>query len=75
MYVRLEALAAAYEDAGGVPLRDLDEHLALAYYKIAVISAGIDHRYRAGAAHGSGFDTAGRAVPLLPEAGLARLGG
>lgn len=71
----VDGLAAAYEKAGGVALRDLDEHLALAYYKIAVISAGIDHRYRAGAAHGSGFDTAGQAVPLLLEAGLARLGG
>lgn len=71
----VDGLAAAYEKAGGVPLRDLDEHLALAYFKIAVISAGIDHRYRAGAAHGIGFDTAGQAVPLLLEAGLARLGG
>ncbi|WP_340540760.1 phosphotransferase family protein [Nocardioides sp. GXZ039] len=69
----VEGLAAAYERAGGVPLRDFDQHLALGYYKLAVISAGIDHRYRAGAAHGDGFDTAGQAVPLLLEAGLARL--
>lgn len=68
-----DALAAAYEKAGGVPLLDLDQHLALANYKLAVIAAGIDHRYRAGAAHGSGFDTAGQAVPLLLESGLAHL--
>ena len=37
-------LAAAYEAAGGVPLVDLDLHLALAHYKIAVIAAGIAHR-------------------------------
>ncbi|WP_245155030.1 phosphotransferase family protein [Nocardioides sp. 1609] len=71
----VDGLAAAYEKAGGVPLRDFEQHLALAYYKLAVISAGIDHRFRAGAAHGSGFDTAGQAVPLLLGAGLARLAG
>lgn len=68
-----EELATSYEKAGGVTLRDFDEHLALAYFKLAVIAAGIDHRYRAGATHGDGFDTAGDSVPLLLEAGLARL--
>lgn len=66
-------LAAAYERAGGVPLVDLDEHLALGYLKLAVIAAGIDHRYRAGATSGAGFDTAGAAVPVLLEEGLAVL--
>lgn len=66
-------LAAAYEQAGGVPLVDLDEHLALGYLKLAVIAAGIDHRYRAGATSGAGFDTAGDAVPVLLEAGRAVL--
>lgn len=69
----VEDLAASYEKAGGVPLRDFDEHLALAYFKLAVIAAGIDHRYRAGATHGDGFDTAGDAVPLLLQSGLDRL--
>lgn len=68
-----EDLAASYEKAGGVPLRDFDAHLALAFLKLAVIAAGIDHRHRAGATHGDGFDTAGQAVPLLLDAGLARL--
>ena len=68
-------LAAAYEAAGGVPLVDWDFHLALGYYKLAVIAAGIDHRYRAGATHGSGFDTAGDAVGPLLEAGHALVGG
>lgn len=63
-------LAAAYESAGGVPLVDLDEHLALGYLKLAVIAAGIDHRYRAGGTSGAGFDTAGEAVPVLLEAAL-----
>lgn len=66
-------LAAAYEAAGGVPLVDLDEHLALGHLKLAVIAAGIDHRHRAGATSGPGFDTAGQAVPVLLEAGLSVL--
>lgn len=66
-------LAAAYEKAGGVALRDFEQHLALAYFKLAVIAAGIDHRYRAGATHGDGFDTAGDAVAPLLAAGRAQL--
>lgn len=69
----VEGLAAAYERAGGVALRDFDAHLALGYFKLAVIAAGIDHRYRAGATHGDGFDTAGQSVAPFLEAGLARL--
>ncbi|GAA4752599.1 phosphotransferase family protein [Nocardioides endophyticus] len=65
-----EGLAAAYESAGGVPLVDLDLHLALANYKIAVIAAGIEHRRRAGSGAGAGFDTAGRAVGPYLEASL-----
>jgi aminoglycoside phosphotransferase (APT) family kinase protein len=57
-----DALAAAYEAAGGVPLTAWPAHLALAYFKIAVIAAGIDHRVRAGASAGPGFDTAGESV-------------
>ncbi|HEU5037965.1 MAG TPA: phosphotransferase family protein [Nocardioides sp.] len=68
-------LAAVYEKAGGVPLADWDFHLALGYFKLAVIAAGIDHRYRAGATHGSGFDTAGDAVGPLLEAGHALVRG
>lgn len=65
-----EDLAAAYEAAGGVELVDWDFHLALGYFKLAVIAAGIEHRYRAGATTGRGFDTAGDAVPHLLQSGL-----
>jgi aminoglycoside phosphotransferase (APT) family kinase protein len=61
-------LAARYEAAGGVQLAAWDFHLALGYFKLAVIAAGIDHRHRAGATHGPGFDTAGDAVAPLLEA-------
>ena len=57
-----DVLAAAYEAAGGVPLRHWEIHLALAYFKIGVIAAGIDHRARAGSGSGPGFDSAGQAV-------------
>lgn len=62
-------LASAYEAAGGVRLADWEFHVALGYFKLAVIAAGIDHRYRSGATHGPGFDTAGEAVGQLLEAG------
>ena len=68
-----DALAAAYEAAGGVPLVDWNKHLALGYFKLAVIAAGIDHRYRAGATQGDGFDTAAQAVQPLLEAGSVAL--
>ena len=63
-------LAGSYEAAGGVRLTAWNFHLALAYFKIGVIAAGIDHRVRAGATAGRGFDTAGDAV--APYLELAR---
>jgi aminoglycoside phosphotransferase (APT) family kinase protein len=67
------ALATAYEAAGGVTLADWGFHLALAYFKIAVIAAGIDHRVREGAAYGPGFDTSGESVATYLELGLESL--
>jgi aminoglycoside phosphotransferase (APT) family kinase protein len=63
-------LAGAYERAGGVPLVGWERHLALAYFKVAVIAAGIDHRRREGSGSGPGFDTAGETVETYLE--LAR---
>lgn len=68
-------LADTYRRAGGVELADFERHLALANLKIAVIAAGIDHRRRAGAGSGQGFDTAGAAVHPFLLAGLAALDG
>jgi aminoglycoside phosphotransferase (APT) family kinase protein len=67
------SLAQAYAAAGGVSLRDWDFHLALAYFKIVVIAAGIAHRARVGAATGPGFDTAGDAVGRYLDLGLDTL--
>jgi len=56
-----------------VPHRDF--YLALANFKLAVISEGINHRWRVGATVGDGFDKAAEAVPVLVAAGLAAIDG
>lgn len=56
-------LIAMYVAAGGDIDSDFDLHLALAYFKIAVIAAGIAHRFRAGATTDPDFERAGLAVP------------
>lgn len=63
-------LAARYEQRSARTLVEWDFYLGLAYYKLAVIAAGIDYRYRAGGTTGEGFATAGDAVPVLLDAGL-----
>lgn len=66
-------LAADYERVGGVSLDHWEFHQALACFKVAVISAGIDHRRRAGSGSGDGFDTAGEAVEPYLELARAAL--
>ena len=64
------SLAAQYEAARGVTLAHWDFHMALAYYKIAVVSAGIDHRMRAAGDPGQAHASPGDAVE--PYLQLAR---
>lgn len=66
-------LAAGYERVGGVALEHWDFHHALACFKVAVISAGIDYRRRAGSGAGAGFETAGQAVEPYLELARASL--
>lgn len=68
------ALAGRYEAAGGAPLVDWSAHLALANLKVAVIAAGIDHRFRAGSGSGPGFDSAGSAVEVFLQGARTALG-
>lgn len=68
-----DGLAGRYEAAGGVELVDWSSHLALARLKIAVIAAGIDHRFRAGSGSGPGFESAGNAVETFLEGAWAAL--
>jgi len=65
-----DALAASYVATCGRDLDHWEFHQALAYFKVAVIAAGIDHRRRAGSGSGPGFDTSGEAV--APYLELAR---
>lgn len=67
-------LAAGYEAVAPISLDHWDFHMAAGFYKLAVISQGIDHRYRAGAASGAGYDTAGSAVAEFLAAGLGWVG-
>jgi len=69
----VDAVLAQYESAGGALLVDWPSHLALAYFKIAVIAAGIEHRRAVGGASGPGFDTAGQAVETYLDLALAEL--
>jgi aminoglycoside phosphotransferase (APT) family kinase protein len=66
-------LAAMYESISQTTLDHWPFHMGLAYYKLAVIAEGINHRYGAGATHGEGFDRAGESVVGFLEAGLAEL--
>ena len=67
-------LAAQYEAAGGVTLAHWDFHMALAYYKIAVVSAGIDRRLRAAGDPGQAHDPPGDAVERYLELARRALG-
>jgi aminoglycoside phosphotransferase (APT) family kinase protein len=71
-----ETLLALYESSGGADLADWRFHLALAFFKVAVIAAGINHRSRA--AHRGDVvpdATVGQAVPRFLELGLETIRG
>ena len=67
-------IAGRYEQAAGVTLTHWEFHMALSYYKLAVIAQGIHHRHLAGASGADQVGTAGEAVADPLEAGLAVLG-
>jgi aminoglycoside phosphotransferase (APT) family kinase protein len=58
-----------YAERSGRSTADLPWYLAFGYFKLAVISAGIAARARAGGMVGEGFDLASKAVPVLVESG------
>jgi aminoglycoside phosphotransferase (APT) family kinase protein len=64
-----------YASASGRPVDDLGFHVALGYYKLAIISEGIHARFLKGQTVGGGFEGIGSAVPFLVEQGLAALPG
>jgi aminoglycoside phosphotransferase (APT) family kinase protein len=62
-----------YAERSGRSTDALPWYLAFGYFKLAVISAGIAARARAGGMVGEGFDTASAAVPILVDAGRSVL--
>jgi aminoglycoside phosphotransferase (APT) family kinase protein len=63
-----DEVAARYATRSDRDLSDLDWYVALGYFKIAVISEGIHHRYLQGKTVGDGFAQFGSAVPRLLSA-------
>ncbi|WP_028650523.1 phosphotransferase family protein [Nocardioides halotolerans] len=64
---------AAYAAATGAEPGDMNFHLALAYFKLAVILEGIHFRYLQGQTVGEGFDRIGEGFDLIIAAGLHSL--
>ena len=68
---------AAYAAASGREPGDMAEgmhwHMALAYFKLAVILEGIHYRYLKGQTVGEGFDRIGEGFDLIIAAGLAEM--
>ncbi|WP_436771039.1 phosphotransferase family protein [Yinghuangia sp. YIM S09857] len=70
---RTEDLARRYATASGRDLSGLGFHIALGYFKTAVIAEGIHARYRQGLTRGAGFETVADAPAPLAAAGLRAL--
>jgi aminoglycoside phosphotransferase (APT) family kinase protein len=66
-----DELADRYSTVSGRDLAHWDFYMALAYFKLAIIAAGIDYRRRSGA---DAPEQVGEAVAPLIAAGLAALG-
>lgn len=59
-----------YAVASGQSVDDLDFHVVLAYYKLAIILEGIHARHLKGKTVGEGFDSLAGGVPVLAQAAL-----
>ncbi len=68
-----EQQLTAYVAASGRTPGDMNFHMALAYFKLAVILEGIHYRYLKGQTVGEGFDRIGEGFDLIIAAGLHSL--
>ncbi|BBY64278.1 phosphotransferase family protein [Mycolicibacterium helvum] len=68
-----EELAHRYAVASGHPLAHWDFQMALGYFKLAIIAAGIDFRRRMASERSDNDDRAGEAVAVLISRGLETL--
>jgi aminoglycoside phosphotransferase (APT) family kinase protein len=69
-----DGLAQRYAEISGQPLAHWDFYMALAYFKLAIIAAGIDFRRRSSGAPDDAADRVGETVGPLIAAGLSALG-
>jgi aminoglycoside phosphotransferase (APT) family kinase protein len=69
-YLSGGAVLKRYHAKSGRDVSDLDFHLALAFFKLAVILEGIHYRHTHGQTLGSGFDGIGDLIEPLVSAGL-----
>jgi aminoglycoside phosphotransferase (APT) family kinase protein len=72
-YPSSDQQVARYAEASGRQPGDMGFHLALAYFKLAVILEGIHYRYLKGQTVGEGFDRIGAGFDLIVAAGLDAL--
>jgi aminoglycoside phosphotransferase (APT) family kinase protein len=68
-----EQMVARYAAGSTRDLTHLDWYVGFGYFKLAVVSEGIHHRYLQGKTVGAGFDHFGAAVPKLLDAALTSL--
>jgi aminoglycoside phosphotransferase (APT) family kinase protein len=66
-------LIERYAGVADLPVDRIGWYVALAYYKLAIISEGIHARYLQGKTVGAGFEHVGSRVPVLVERALASL--
>lgn len=70
-YPSREEVLARYAEQSGRDVSDIHFHLALAFFKLAVILEGIHFRHSQGQTLGSGFEGIGDSIGPLVQAGLA----
>lgn len=68
-----DELAQRYAVASGQPLAHWNFYMGLAYFKLAIIAAGIDYRNRVGGGVDGGTDRVGETVAPLIARGLSEL--
>jgi aminoglycoside phosphotransferase (APT) family kinase protein len=69
-YLSRAEVLQRYAARSGRDVSDIDFHLALAFFKLAVILEGIHYRHSHGQTLGSGFDGIGDLIGPLVQAGL-----
>lgn len=70
-YPSVDEVLARYSERSGRDVSTMNFHLALGYYKLAIITEGIHYRYIHGQTVGKGFERMGDSTEPLIAAGLA----